>query len=483
MGQDSGGRSTGSEWRETVYGLVRSDFADSRLADLCAPTTGIQTGPFGSQLHQKDYVPVGTPIITVEHLGENRILHDVVPRVSEQDRSRLSKYSLQKGDIVFSRVGSVDRRALVRAEEEGWLFSGRCLRIRPNPRKIDAEFLSYFFGTSSFKNHVRAIAVGATMPSLNTQLLSDVRVPHPKDIHEQRAIAHILGTLDDKIECNRRMNATLEDMARTLFKSWFIDFDPVHAKATLRNHTVNRSPFDWSVERARAYLDGMDSDIAALFPDSFVDSEVGKIPAGWEETTLDKIVLLNPETWTARNTPQTVVYVDLSNTKWGTIEKYETYEWKDAPSRARRVLRTGDTIVGTVRPGNGSYAFIGEDGLTGSTGFAVLRPKMPRDRALVWCYATASENIERLTHLADGAAYPAVRPQVVSATKVILPSEEIRGAFATICDPFLDQMEANKRASRTLAALRDTLLPKLISGEVRVGDPGRFSVIPAKAGI
>ena len=224
------------------------------------------------------------------------------------------------------------------------------------------------------------------------------------------------------------------------------------------------------MDRARAYLDAMDPEIAALFPDSFVDSELGEIPAGWEAVTLDDIALLNPESWTERNAPEIVVYVDLSNTKWGMIEKYETYEWQDAPSRAKRVLRIGDTVLGTVRPGNRSYAFIGEDGLTGSTGFAVLRPKQLRDQALVWCCATASENIDRLTRLADGAAYPAVRSQVVVATKVTLPPATMRDAFGAICGPLLDRMEASKREARALAALRNALLPKLISGELRLRD-------------
>ena len=219
-----------SEWRETVYGRFSSDFVEDCLMDLCDEIDGVQTGPFGSQLHKRDYVSSGTPIITVEHLGENRIQHSDLPRVSTHDRERLSKYSLQKGDIVFSRVGSVDRRALVRESENGWLFSGRCLRIRTDPNKIDSTYLSYFFGLPSFKEHVRAIAVGATMPSLNTKILSDIVIPHPCDLNEQRAIAHILGTLDDKIELNRRMNETLEEMARALFKSWFVDFDPVRAK-------------------------------------------------------------------------------------------------------------------------------------------------------------------------------------------------------------------------------------------------------------
>ena len=285
--------SVGGEWRDTPYGLINADFAENRLADLCNPVTGIQTGPFGSQLHKKDYVPVGTPIITVEHLGENRILHEGVPCVSEKDRLRLSKYWLRKGDIVFSRVGSVDRRALVRDGEDGWLFSGRCLRVRPNSNYIDAAFLSYFFGLPAFKEHIRALAVGATMPSLNTQILSDISVPHPESLEEQRSIAHVLGTLDDKVELNRRMNQTLEAMARALFKSWFVDFDPVRAKATLKHHaSPPQGGSDWTVERARAYLDRMDTNIAALFPDRFVDAELGPIPVGWEVGTLGSLAVV-----------------------------------------------------------------------------------------------------------------------------------------------------------------------------------------------
>ncbi len=138
------------EFSKTPYGWFASDFVVNRLADLCIPEDGILTGPFGSQLHQKDYVQIGTPIITVEHLGDNRILLDNLPKVSDTDRKRLSRYLLQCGDIVFSRVGSVDRRALVRKIEEGWLFSGRCLRVRPHSAKIDSQYLSYFFGLPAF---------------------------------------------------------------------------------------------------------------------------------------------------------------------------------------------------------------------------------------------------------------------------------------------------------------------------------------------
>ena len=436
------------QWRQGVYGRVPVEYVEKPLESLCVPERGIQTGPFGSQLHKRDYVSEGTPIVTVEHLGDNRLDHSDLPRVSDEDRDRLSRYRLKAGDIVFSRVGSVDRRALVRQEEEGWLFSGRCLRVRGDPDRIDRTFLSYFFGLNTFREHIRAIAVGATMPSLNTRLLSSIVVPCPP-LPEQGAIAHVLGTVDDKIELNRRMNETLETMARVLFKSWFVDFDPVRAKR-------------------KGWDTGLPSDITDLFPDRLVDSELGEIPEGWEAGTLNDVARLNPESWSSRNAPESIRYVDLANTKWGSINDIQEFTWENAPSRGRRVLRRGDTIVGTVRPRNGSFALIDRDGLTGSTAFAVLRPATPIERELVWCAATSEESIERLAHLADGGAYPAVRPTAVLDTAVALPDPPIRLAFSSLVEPLVGGMGMTQRESRTLAALRDALLPKLVSGEIRL---------------
>ncbi len=266
---------------------------------------------------------------------------------------------------------------------------------------------------------------------------------------EQRAIGRVLGTLDDKIELNRRMNATLEAMARALFKSWFVDFDPVRAKMKGRDA-------------------GMPQDIADLFPDRLVDSTVGAIPEGWHPGTLADLAFLNPESWTNRNAPDSIRYVDLANTKWGDIDHIREFRWAEAPSRGRRVLRRGDTIVGTVRPGNGSYALVDQDGLTGSTGFAVLRPKNATEREIVWCAATSRESIERLAHLADGGAYPAVRPAAVLETIVVLPDERLRREFSSLVAPLLSQPQTNRRGARVLAKLRDKLLPRLISGETRV---------------
>lgn len=146
------------------------------------------------------------------------------------------------------------------------------------------------------------------------------------------------------------------------------------------------------------------------------------------------------------------------------------YTQQDAPSRAQRVLRPRDTVVGMVRPGNGSYAFISEDGLTGSTGFAVLQPLRTEYAEFVYFAATAAENIAALSHLADGGAYPAVRPEVVAGTQVIRPDDDALRSFSHVAGPLLARMADNERESRALSALRDTLLPKLISGDLRVQD-------------
>ena len=332
--------------------------------------------------------------------------------------------------------------------------------IRGRRNVTDSDYTYYLVQWEELRNYAIDQMTGTSgRQRVPTDCFYHFMVPLPP-LPEQRAIAHILGTLDDKIELNRRMNKTLEDMARALFKSWFVDFDPVRAKMEGR----------W---RPGESLPGLPAEHYDLFPDRLVDSELGEIPEGWGVRPLGEIASLNPESWSRSNVPQELEYVDLANTKWGIIEATQHYLWKDAPSRAKRILRSGDTIVGTVRPGNGSYSLIGTEGLTGSTGFAVLRPLHSRYRGLVYLAVTDTENIERLAYRADGAAYPAVRPEVVGETEVVLPGPD-HGVFDRFSErtwPMLDKMEANKKENRVLAVLRDTLLPKLVSGELRVGRP------------
>lgn len=168
----------------------------------------IQTGSFGSQLHKEDYAANGTPIATVEHLGNKVFSEQNLPHVSEADKSRLSKYVLKTGDIVFSRVGSVDRRSFVEPQHEGWIFSGRRLRVRPRDQ-INPLFLYYYFNLEETKFFIRNIAVGSTMPSINTKLLGTVEIVYPK-LEVQERIASILASIDERIALNALVNKRKE---------------------------------------------------------------------------------------------------------------------------------------------------------------------------------------------------------------------------------------------------------------------------------
>jgi type I restriction enzyme S subunit len=440
---------------DELLGPVPEGWLYTTLGAACQQGGGdIQTGPFGSQLHAADYVPTGIPSIMPQNIGDNRIIEQGIARITPADATRLSRYLVRPGDIVYSRRGDVERRALVRDHEDGWLCGTGCLRVRLGSQGHDPRYASYYLGHPSVREWIVRHAHGATMPNLNTGILSACPFIAPP-LEEQRAIAHILATLDDKIELNRRMNETLEAIVRALFQSWFVDFDPVRAKAEGRHPELPQR-------------------LADLFPDSFEDSELGEIPRGWTAGRLSEVSTLNPESWTSKSRPESIHYVDLANTKWGRIDAVATYSNGDAPSRAQRILRPGDTIMGTVRPGNGSYALVTSEGLTGSTGFAVLRPKAEHYTALVYLAATSQQNIDRLSHLAHGGAYPAVRPDVVSATTLPIADERMVQSFSAIAGPVLAKIAANEAESSTLATLRNTLLPKLISGELRIHDAERF---------
>lgn len=433
------------EWREVTLG----DVADLVRGVSYCPSDLLADGA------------EGIPLLRATNI-KNRALELVdvlfVPPALVRDHQRLRRFDV----VIAMSSGSRDavgRLAQLRRDWTGCV-GAFCGVVRADPNRVHPEYLGYVLQSPAFRTHVETRAVGTAIMNLSRDRILGFTLRLP-DLPEQSAIAHILGTLDDKIELNRKQNETLEAMARALFKAWFVDFEPVRAKMEGR----------W--QRGES-LPGLPAHLYDLFPERLVESEWGEIPEGWEVMSLTEFSSLNPEAWTKRTRPEQIQYVDLSNTKWGRIESVTNYDADDAPSRAQRVLRPLDTIVGTVRPGNGSYALISDDGLTASTGFAVLRPLRREYAEFVYLAATARENIERLSNLADGGAYPAVRPEIVSATQVPRAGENLINEFSHQVSSMLAGIAANERESHTLATLRDTLLPRLISGELRIPDVEAF---------
>lgn len=439
---------------ESLVGLVPPGWDVMTLGEACAgEDSGVQTGPFGSQLHASDYVNEGIPTVMPQNIGDNRIIEEGIARIRSEDAERLSRYRLRRGDIVYSRRGDVERRALVRKAEDGWLCGTGSLRVRFAPGVVDSRYASYYLGHPNVRRWVVSHAVGATMPNLNSSILESIPFVVPP-LPDQKGIAAILGALDDKIELNRRMNGRLDGIARAIFKSWFVDFDPVHAKME------GREPY------------GLDGDIAALFPDSLSDSEVGDVPMGWRPQSLSGLARVNAWTLTAKDELNPIQYVDISSVSRGEVSEIATFERGSEPSRARRRPAHGDTVLSTVRPDRGSYflCMYPPGNLIVSTGFATITPlRVPW--AFLHAAITRDDVFEHLGHMADGAAYPAVRPSVIEDLQVVVPDRpKLLDAYHQLCEPMFSHAAANRQESKAIASLRDSLLPKLISGEIRIED-------------
>ncbi len=444
---------------EELIGHAPEGWKYTTLGAACERGGGdIQTGPFGSQLHASDYVPVGIPSIMPQNIGDNRINEDGIARITPEDAQRLSRYLVRAGDIVYSRRGDVERRALVRGHEDGWLCGTGCLRVRLGKKGADPRYTSYYLGHPDVRNWIVRHAHGATMPNLNTSIISACPFLEPP-LAEQRAIAHILGTLDDKIELNRRMSETLEAMARALFKSWFVDFDPVRAKAQ------GRDP-------------GLPQSLADLFPTRLVDSDLGEIPAGWEVKPIDDLAEV-----VGGSTPST-----KDSAYWGGVHHWATP--KDLSGLVAPVLldterrltdsglakiSSGLLPVGTVLLSSRApigYLAIAEVPVAVNQGFIAMRPRKGVCSLflLLWANAARDDILSR----ANGSTFLEISKASFRSIPLVGPPAQLLDAFNRVLTPFYRKIVCIERNSRQLTAVRDTLLPKLMAGEIRANDAGKF---------
>ena len=369
----------------------------------------IQTGPFGSQLHKEDYVETGTPIVTVEHLGNRVFTEQNLPRVSDSDKARLIKYTLSTGDIVFSRVGSVDRCSYVDKSHDGWMFSGRCLRVRPT-ELVDSLYLYYYFCLEETKQFVRNIAVGTTMPSINTKLLGEVEIALP-DLNNQKRIAAVLSSLDDKIENNQKLNDNLADLLQTIYQGRF------------GNDIL-------------AVNQGVLSDICSYSTDKVAVSE------------------LNVRT-----------YFSTENMLSG---KAGSTEATSLPTTSQTTAcHKGDTLISNIRPYFKKIVYC-EDKCGCSTDVLCFTPSQPCYSAYLFSTLYADKFFAFMVAGSKGTKMPRGDKQQIMTYPVVLPSEEELAGFNTIASPLLEQIYSNRAENKRLSILRDTLLPKLMSGEINV---------------
>ena len=431
-----------SEWPEIEFGDILPE--------------GTRNGVYKG----KSFHGTGVKIVNMGELFAHPRLGDVPMKRIELTQSELERSSLHPGDLLFARRSLVAEGAgkcsIVMEVNEPTTFESSIIRARPDGGRANSLFLYYLFNSPQGRYLLGTILRQVAVSGITGTDLVRLKIPLPP-LNQQQAIACILGTLDDKIELNRKMNQTLEEMARAIFKSWFVDFDPVRAKAA-----GHQPP-------------GLKPDIATLFPYSFEDSELGEIPKGWKVGTVADIADINNWTLGKRDKLDIIEYIEISEVMLGEVHNIARYLRGKEPGRARRRLRHGDTAISTVRPDRGAF-FLCIDPrptLIASTGFAVLSPKHDH-WAVVHTFITQDDFSKELGHLADGGAYPAVRPEVIATRPLIVPPDEVRDVYEKYVQPLFLRIHSQRVASRTLSSLRDTLLPKLLSGELRVPDAERI---------
>ena len=413
----------------------------------------VEDGNHGEYRPRPDeFVETGVAFIRAADMDGGRVLFHSAARINERARQRITKGIGAPGDVLLSHKGTVGKVALVPEDAPPYVCSPQTTFWRTRDERIlDRKYLYAFLRSPVFHAQLATRAGETDMApyvSLTSQRGLSIVLP---PIAEQRAIAYILGTLDGKIELNRRMSDTLEAMARALFKSWFVDFDPVRAKAE------GRDP-------------GLPKALADLFPARLVDSELGEIPEGWQIAPLPRAVEVNP----TRSLRKGIVapYLDMANMP---THGHSADEVVDREFGSGMRFMNGDTLVARITPclENGKTAFVDflEDGQVGwgSTEYIVLHPKAPLPEEYAYCLTRSTEfrdfAIQSMTGTSGRQRVPA---ESLSHYRVVVPPRPIAEAFGRAVKPRFARASAAIHESRTLAALRDALLSKLISGQLRM---------------
>ena len=430
---------------------MSSEWKATTLGQICEAQGGaIQTGPFGSQLHTSDYKESGIPVVMPTNIGDGGIVEDGIARIDQADVDRLSQHKLRFGDIVFSRRGDVTKNALIGSREIGWFCGTGCLKVRlGNESVANAKFISHCLRQPEIKDWLTRHAVGATMPNLNTGILSAVPIQLPP-LRTQLEIASMLGALDDRIALLRETNATLEAIAQAMFKSWFVDFDPVHANAK------GRAP------------EGMSVATAALFPDSFEESELGLVPRGWKVGTLGDIAKTVKKQLQPSALHSELHYVGLEHIPRKSLC---LSDWGDAEGlgSAKAAFAKDDILFGKLRPYFHKVVIAPFDGVC-STDILVCQSTKPAYYGVAAMYLFSKTLIDYAERLSNGAKMPRVNWKDLAAYPICVPPEALAANYSEIIKPLISRMMANVHQAQTLANLRDTMLPRLISGQLRIPD-------------
>ena len=401
-------------------------------------------GPFGSSIKVETFVPEGIPIISGQHLHGARLDEDPgFKHISPEHAQRLVNSNVFRGDIVLTHRGTLGQVALIpdASKFERYIVSQSQFYIRCDRSKVDPEFVTLYLKSPEGQHQLLANSSQVGVPSIAQPVtyLRSIEIPIPP-LPEQQDIAHVLGTLDDKIELNRRMNRTLEEMARAVFKDWFVDFGPTRAK----------------MEGQAPYLP---PELWDLFPDELVGSELGEIPEGWEVGELGKIIEILDRTRIPLNSRQR-------------SQRQGPYPYYGAAG----IMDYVDDFLF-----DGVFVLTGEDGsVIDNDGYPVVQYVRGQFWVNNHAHVMKGKNGvsdeylylllkgQNIGAFVTGAVQPKLSQGNLKAVPIVKPDLTICQTFTALTDPIFSSFRHHSDESHTLSAQRDTLLPKLVSGEISV---------------
>ena len=455
-------RRQGVEWyarpiRDEGYDTSSDSVSERPVVTVEDMSEKVAMGPFGSSIKVSTFVPDGVPIINGQHLHGIRL--DDSPGfnfITDEHAARLANANVERGDVILTHRGNIgqvsyipDDSMFVRYIVSQSQFYMRCDRSRVIPK-----FVALYFTCPEGQHQLLANASQMGVPSIAQPVtyLRTLKIPLPP-LPEQRSIAHVLCTLDDKIELNRRMNATLEAMARALFRSWFVDFDPVRAKMEGRDT-------------------GLPKDIADLFPDRLVDSELGDIPQGWLVRTLGELCHKPQYGYTASARSQPVGprflrITDINKNPWVSWSRVPYCEATDDELSKYR-LRKGDVLIARMAdPGHG--ILVEEDVEAVFASYLIrFRPIENRDARFLQYWLKSDAYWQLVRGQAAGTTRVSLNAKVLGLFPLVVPPNGVASAFARVVGALRDRLMLSATEMQLLADLRDTLLPKLVSGQLLV---------------
>jgi type I restriction enzyme S subunit len=428
------------------------------LSEVAVVTDFVANGSFESLRLNVQYRNSPDYAVLVRLVDHNSAWNGGYVYVDEPSYRFLKKSSLIPGDVVIANVGA-NAGTVFRVPEldRPMTLGPNAILCRPQNNELLREYLYYYLVSNAGSNSIQSIITGSAQPKFNKTDLRNLQIPLPP-LPEQRRIAKILGDLDDKIELNRKMNETLEQIARALFKSWFIDFDPVRAKMD------GRMP------------EGMDADTAALFPSRLVESELGLVPEGWEVKALGDVVdVVKGRSYRSSELAESdTALVTLKSFLRGGGYRSDGLKPFTGEYKANQCVLPGELVVALTDVTQaadviGKPAIVRGDNrfvkLVASLDVGIIRPQsMHVSTPFLYCLLLTDDAKAHMYSHTSGTTVLHLSSNAIPSMLSVFPPQQIGECFAVTANATFQQIESNEYQSRTLASLRDTLLPQLMRG-------------------